>query len=1666
MARVELNIVALGDFTSVNTQIKALQAQVDLLNKGVAGVGLGSNLTKDLNSASAAFKNTMLSTGQFTQSQVQLTTETQKFGKALESGKLSLGTYYNIIKQNSGTAMNSVKALAVEQTKLQNSVIMADPTKQGFYSVFTPTTINKISDATKIAANEQNIYNIAVEKGTQSLINWGKNTQWAGRQLTVGMSVPLMLFAGQATAAFKDVNIELTRLQRLYGEGLTPPSQAQINQISSQVVDLGKQVASSMGIAVKDTVQVAANFAAMGRQGQNLLDTTYQAQRLSKLGAVDATAATNTIVALQNVYKVSTNDLANAVNFLSDIQKQTTMTLGDMTQAIPRVGPIMEQLGGTYKDTAVMLVAMREAGIPAAQAANAVKSAVASMIAPTKAASQEWQKYGVNLAAIKDNTQGNPVQMIEALQAGLSKLSPLVKEQLIEKLFGKFQFARVSALLDNFGKIGSQTQNALKIAGASAGELATLANQEMTQATSSPTAKYQRALETFKAELIPVGQKIIEITTTLMNFGNTVAKIFSGLPGPIKSILGIAAIGTILAGPIIMLTGLMANFIGYITKAVFNLKQLATGGTTLRQLLTPQIIASQQAADLFSKGILGDVDSVDLLNQAIKNLTISMEGLVSSMTATTGISSMTEAVSALDAVAVAETGVPAALRSVPFKAPGMATGGFVPGSGNTDSFPAMLMPGEAVVPKEEAKKWQPFLSAMISGNLRGYAKGIAGRGNSGRTGKSSYTLSESYGTNVAQGENSVSFGRIDPSLANLSDIYAPHIMAQSGTNVNQINKEIDNWKKENAEAIKKATQAWQNGASETEAFSELTAKFKKDMESANGPVHKFITTAKRLAPELEKDFKEAQLYASKYSLDMKNASHVAQMAKDLPNNILAQGINTSGNFQRYAKTRAASTAILKGSESYEATGVPRFMTTGITSDSDKTYYNKLMSQGHFSRNTIHEENLAKQQAIRSSKNEEEIAKQLNEASQSSSPSKVTKGAAKNMVDGVVKGIKEGKPEVQSAAHDAWIPQEGETVEKSGAPNSSRMSRLKGLVTNESGKMNIQSKMALSGGLMMGGSMLAGMLPKDSNAANITQSVSSMAGMGAMFGPYGVAAGAALGLITGGLGALMKAEKEHAAVVASTFSASSADIQMFGNKALDATKIMQGFSLESNKTASTIKSTIDPAMQKYIADFKALSSSDSTSIFIKNLATLNNSSDIINKVQVKVATAVANGLDPKNAKAYTQALLIAAGQTRLFGQAWATIGPSVKDNASATKEQFLALGDAIMYSRNQENASAVGYKDLNTEQKAAADSLRTLFVAAGTGQITFSDLQARVKALGEAGFNTADAVNMLEDAILKSGNKDEIANFNAIKKVFKDAGDEASLTTGKVLGMIAAMNAGATDDTVKKWAASQPSLKGASLATDWEAYVKSPENKKSMDAAAKIQAQMLADSNKAAGLNADGTTKTVSTTDPITLLTKKYADLVKLDNKRISDLEKTNKLMNDQNQAAKDAVDLATQQTDLQNQIRQAMASGDYLKANLLRQNMASNQDTFNQKIITNKNQTTVDTLKQNLADFQDQISQGIDPGSKAAAALKSGVLGANIQTYQAGSVTMPSAVQYGSSAQMGTSPNSMPQINVVVNANGLTIDQARVVATNAVSDALTKAGITAGASSRLKSVGG
>jgi hypothetical protein len=304
---------------------------------------------------------------------------------------------------------------------------------------------------------------------------------------------------------------------------------------------------------------------------------------------------------------------------LNAVENQTSTTLNDLVEAIPKAGPIIQGLGGTVQDLALYLTAMREGGVNASEGANALKSALASLINPTNVAKDKFLALGISLESIVNNNAGNTTATILELQSALDALNPLQKQQALEQLFGKFQFARMNALFENLGRQGSQTLQVLDLMKASSQDLSNLAGRELAQVTESASGRYRRALEGLKADLASVGDQFLNINTQLINFVDGILKFVNRLPDPIKKVLGVLGMFTAAAGPLIMLTGVLGNFFGYIIKGVSHMRALFKGGEGFK-LLTPEILAAQRAGDLVEKTFYSDAKAAAVLKQSIAAL--------------------------------------------------------------------------------------------------------------------------------------------------------------------------------------------------------------------------------------------------------------------------------------------------------------------------------------------------------------------------------------------------------------------------------------------------------------------------------------------------------------------------------------------------------------------------------------------------------------------------------------------------------------------------------------------------------------------------------------------------------------------------------------------------------------------------------------------------------------------------------------------------------------------------------------------------------------------------------------------------------------------------------------------------------------------------------------
>jgi TP901 family phage tail tape measure protein len=721
MADLNANINVGIETTQALNQLKALQKQISQFHQSVA---------KSSNQAALAqrdlqrnFLNGVNAIQGFSAELKTVRTTAETFTNSLEKNKFSMREYFRYsagatktFGKNFAAEMSTIEKTAIERVKtLQTQYIKMGRDATGAMQAIAirPTVLNMkdLGTQTAIAAQKQVLFNQLLKQGSTNLLNFGKNTQWAGRQLMVGFTLPLATLGMTAGRVFFDMEKAAIKFKKVYGDLFTAPAETQ--KAMDSIVELGEAY-SAYGIAVSDALNMASDAAAAGFAGVDLQNQTAAALKLSVLGQLELQKALETTISLQNAFQLSSTDLAGEIDFLNAVENQTVVALDDMTEAIPRVAPVIKQLGGDVRDLAFFLAAMKEGGINAAQGANALKSGLASLINPTERAAQMLAGFGVNIRSIVSSNQGDIAGTVYDFAKALDDLDPLKRAQAIEQLFGKFQFARISALFDNITRDGTQAQRVLELAGSSAEELAALSESELGVSAASSMNKFRSAVEKLKVALVPIGELFVQIATPFVEFGTRMLDAFNSLPGGIKTAVGtvITILGGI--GPVALMTfGLINNGIANMIKffATVRLGYLkitgqAKGVGDETQYMTQEQLEAAAAAASLDQAHAGLTQRFTAEKSAVDALRVAYQ----------------QAADAGARFALLNPG----MMKPGTQAKGFAKGGVVsgPGTGTSDSIPALLSNGEAVIPAKQAKEYAPIIQGMIAGNLPGFAKGV------------------------------------------------------------------------------------------------------------------------------------------------------------------------------------------------------------------------------------------------------------------------------------------------------------------------------------------------------------------------------------------------------------------------------------------------------------------------------------------------------------------------------------------------------------------------------------------------------------------------------------------------------------------------------------------------------------------------------------------------------------------------------------------------------------------------------------------------------------------------------------------------------------------------------------------------------------------------------
>lgn len=496
------------------------------------------------------------------------------------------------------------KALAVQQTRLANSWARAGA--GGTMQMFIPSanSMKTLSKELEIGNRQWAIQGQMISAASMQVQNWGKNMQWAGRQLMVGFTIPFAAAAAAAGVYAFQVDKQLTRIQKVY-DGVQ-------DGLRETAMNTSKAITKTLGTSTRDNLDVMAQLAAIGQKGADLQRGTAEVQRLTTLGEMDRLQSLNAVITLQSTFRMNTLQTADAINYMNAVENATSLSMQDFAEALPRAAAPVAELGGTIQELGTIMVAMKERGIDAGEGANAIKTLMNRLLNPAKETQLLFKQLtGKDLAEFVSMTEGKLMPTLAGLAQIIknSNLTLVEQQQLIGQLGGSYQMTRLTSILQGLASEGGQVAKAMEIAQQSSSSLASTAAKELEAQTQSLSGQFKIALAEIQTELQSFGEMALKAATIVLKVGADVLGFINGLPGWLKTGLGVAFTGAAIAGPLVMMVGLVGNLIGTIGRGVGSIMGLQKKYRTM----TIDQKAAELSAGTLNNKLVSQADATQIL---------------------------------------------------------------------------------------------------------------------------------------------------------------------------------------------------------------------------------------------------------------------------------------------------------------------------------------------------------------------------------------------------------------------------------------------------------------------------------------------------------------------------------------------------------------------------------------------------------------------------------------------------------------------------------------------------------------------------------------------------------------------------------------------------------------------------------------------------------------------------------------------------------------------------------------------------------------------------------------------------------------------------------------------------------------------------------------------
>ena len=565
--------------------------------------------------------------------------------KSVDAVKSRLSAMNSVIV----SAKNNTNDLNLSLRSLANSLTMV---KGGTSQV--GTSMKDVAKNASVAAKSLNVASSGMEEfGKQSYL---AIKRFAAFSVVTSAIYGLVNAVSSGVKSFLEFDRQLVRLGQVTGDGAVA-----LSGLSKEITNL----ASTLGVSSEKLTEVAVTLAQAGLSAK---ETEQALRALAKTELAPSfdnlTDTTEGAIAAMRQFGIATKDLEGALGSINAVAAGFAVESSDLITAIQRAGGafaasstgVSEGTDALNEFIAVFTSVRATTRESAETIATGLRTIFTRIQRPKTI--EFLKEFGVELTDLDGKFVG-PYEAIKRLSSELNKIDPRDSRfaQIVEELGGFRQISKVIPLIQQF----SEAEKALGVAQRGSTSL----SEAQVTAQKSLVVQLAKVREQFLGLIKTVGQ-----SDTFQSFFKIVLGLSSALiklAGAFRPILpALAVLGAIKGGKAV--TEFAGGFLGSFKKG----GGAKSVGVNLGSSLTGS--KDRETGETTSKAS----ESLRSNTSALTALTKSVEQLNTTINNRGGGSTLNSGGKVL----------------------AFARGGSVPGTGNRDTVPAMLQPGEFVLRKK------------------------------------------------------------------------------------------------------------------------------------------------------------------------------------------------------------------------------------------------------------------------------------------------------------------------------------------------------------------------------------------------------------------------------------------------------------------------------------------------------------------------------------------------------------------------------------------------------------------------------------------------------------------------------------------------------------------------------------------------------------------------------------------------------------------------------------------------------------------------------------------------------------------------------------------------------------------------------------------------------